>query len=285
MFVVYPGQTITLPAVVVGQDFGTTTGVVIAQFLKSKPYTTCSVDLEPEQTSRTVTHNGTCSSLPFTIYSNSEDCETVLVLKTDNREVLKPMTTHDNNKIKNSWAILTQEPNYVKLASQLISQFVTCDIKQIDSILTDSYTKVAGDTIENFLKFTSETIERISNISECSDIKIETLRNKLIFPKEIYNYPVYVAITFDSCPLGFSVTALAPYKCDCIETLHTVGNVECFIQDQTITREGLVWVGTHNSNTTVAAAKYCPFNYCKTMQVRFSLQQNDTHMTQDQQCI
>ena len=31
--VIYPGQTITIPAVVVGQDFGTVTGSVFAQFL------------------------------------------------------------------------------------------------------------------------------------------------------------------------------------------------------------------------------------------------------------
>ena len=37
-YVIYPGQTITIPAVVVGQDFGTVTGSVFAHFL-STPYT------------------------------------------------------------------------------------------------------------------------------------------------------------------------------------------------------------------------------------------------------
>ena len=34
-YVIYPGQTITIPAVVVGQDFGTVTGSVFAQFLST----------------------------------------------------------------------------------------------------------------------------------------------------------------------------------------------------------------------------------------------------------
>lgn len=178
---IYPGQSITLPAAVVGQDFGTMTGVVIAEFLKSHSYTTCYVGIEPEQRSKIVTHNGTCSNLPFTIYSNSENCKTILVLKTDNREVVKPMTTDDNHKINNTWAILTQEPNYLNLISQFIPQFVICDLRKIDFILTDVYNKMAEDTIDNFLKFTPETIEYNTNYT-CSDIYGTIIHNKLIFP-------------------------------------------------------------------------------------------------------
>ena len=47
--VMYPGQTITIPVVVVGQDFGTATGSVFAQFHHT-PYTIDSIiDMEPSQ--------------------------------------------------------------------------------------------------------------------------------------------------------------------------------------------------------------------------------------------
>ena len=95
---IYPGETITIPAVVVGQDFGTTMGVLTAEFLPA-PYTTCSIDMEKGQWSR-ILNNRKCESLKFTIYANTETCEAVLVLKT---EVLRPMTIDDNHKINRTW--------------------------------------------------------------------------------------------------------------------------------------------------------------------------------------
>ena len=119
---IYPGETITIPAVVVGQDFGTTTGVLTAEFLPA-PYTTCSIDMEKGQWSR-ILNNTKCESLKFTIYANTETCEAVLVLKT---EVLRPMTIDDNHKINRTWAVLTKESNYTKLTSHLLSDFIAYD--------------------------------------------------------------------------------------------------------------------------------------------------------------
>ena len=117
--VIYPGQTIAISAVVIGQDFGTTTGSVFAQFLHKSYSTGCttnSVDLEPRQYSRAVEHSQ-CSNLEYTIFSQSEECEVVLVLTHDNREISHLMNEENNQEISNSLDILSKEPNYKKSGS------------------------------------------------------------------------------------------------------------------------------------------------------------------------
>ena len=117
---IYPGQTITLPAVVVGQDFGTVTGSVIPQFLQD--YTTCSIQFEQGQKS-TFVKNGRCADLRYTLYtSGGENCTAILALKTNNVEVLQPMNTDYNNKLNKSWTTLNEEPNYHELASHYLDE-------------------------------------------------------------------------------------------------------------------------------------------------------------------
>ena len=72
---VYPGQTITISAVVVGQDFGTVSGSAYAQFLQrgSPPR------LKSEQEVQGVTQHK-CNHLYYTIFSQTEVSEAVLIL-------------------------------------------------------------------------------------------------------------------------------------------------------------------------------------------------------------
>ena len=82
---IYPGHTITIPAVVIGEDFGTATGSVFAQFLHT-PDTISSIDMDQRQYSIAVDHSQ-CSNLEYTIFSQSEESAAVLVLTHDNREI------------------------------------------------------------------------------------------------------------------------------------------------------------------------------------------------------
>ena len=178
---IYPGQTITLPAVVVGQDFGSVTGSVIAQFLQD--YTTCPIQLEQGQKS-TFVNNGQCADLKYTLYtSGGENCTAILTLKTNNGEVLQPMNTYDNHKIKMSWAILNQEPNYYELAFHFINETMTGDDHDLFHIMASNYSEAF---VNNFLKF--------------------SLDDKFVFPNEIYSYPTFINISFRSCPLGFALS-------------------------------------------------------------------------------
>ena len=247
---IYPGQTITLPAVVVGQDFGTVTGSVIPQFLQD--YTTCSIQFEQGQKS-TFVNNGQCADLRYTLYtSGGEHCTAILTLKTNNAEVFQPMNTDDNHKLNKSWTTLNIEPNYYVLTFHLMS-----------------HPNYGEDFVNNFLKFSSD--------------------GKFVFPNEIYNYPTFINISFHSCPLGFALSRNPPFKCDCNHLLQQMPQVTCDIQHQTISRDGLVWVGTYGNNT-VAASKYCPYNYCKSAHTEVNLTAQESknewinHSTTDVQC-
>ena len=79
---IYPGQTINVSAVVVGQDFGTVAGTVFAQFLPTKGL----LQLESSQYITGVTQCK-CSQLNYTIFFQAELSEVVLVLTVDNNYV------------------------------------------------------------------------------------------------------------------------------------------------------------------------------------------------------
>ena len=86
----------------------------------------------------------------------------------------------------------------------------------------------------------------------------------------------YIAILHSSIfhfshVLSDSLSKTQPFKCDCNHLLQQIPRVTCDIQHQTISRDGLVWVGTYRGNETVAASKYCPYKYCKSIQTKITL--------------
>ena len=265
--VMYPGQTITIPAVVVGQDFGTVNGSVFAQFLHT-PYTTDSVDMEPRH-SIAVEHSQ-CSNLEYSIFSQSENSTAVLVLTHDNKEISHLMNEEDNQEITNSWEVINKEPNYKTLAQDIICDFI--DFHRYSWQFTIKYneSKLSGNrTIEDFYKFTTALLKHSNNYC-----RSELIQTKFVFPKEIYSYPVYINISFRPCPPGFSLSKDPPFRCDCNQLMKQLQEVKCHIQDQTISRSGLVWIST-DDNETVAASN-CPYNYCNREEINVTLEDPDS---------
>ena len=84
-FSIYPGQTISVSAVVTGQGFGTVAGSVHAQFLKLPP-TYHRPQLNSWQYTQGVVQYQ-CKTLSFTISSTREDSSCVLVLTADDSDV------------------------------------------------------------------------------------------------------------------------------------------------------------------------------------------------------
>ena len=271
--VIYPGQTITIPAVVIGEDFGTAIGSVFAQFLHT-PYTTDSVDLEPRQYS--IAEHSQCSNLEYTIFSQSEEFEAVLVLTHDNKEISHLMTEEDNQEITNTWEILSKEPNYKTLAQDIICDFIDFSNSYWPYLapFTAKYNQSnqpGNHTIKHFYKFTPAPID-IYNYSQYCHQKI--IQAKLVFPKEIYSDPVYINVSLRPCPPGFSLSKHVPFKCDCNQLMQQLPGVKCHIQDQTISRSGLVWIST-DGNETVTASN-CPYNYCNREEIYITLEDPDS---------
>ena len=271
--VIYPGQTITIPAVVTGQNFGTATGSVFAQFLHI-PDTTDSVDMEPRQYSIAVEHSQ-CSNLEYTIFSKSEEYEAVLVLTHDNKEISHLMTEEDNQEISNTWEILSKEPNYKTLAQDIICDFIDfINVWPLPAPFTAKYNQSnqpGNHTIKHFYKFTPAPIDIYTYSQYCHQKFIQA---KLVFPKEMYSYPVYINISLRPCPPGFSLSKHAPFKCDCNQLMQQLPGVKCHIQDQTISRSGLVWIST-DGNETVTASN-CPYNYCNREELYITLEDPDS---------
>ena len=263
--VIYPGQTITIPAVVVGQDFGTVTGSVFAQFL----HTTDSVHMEQKQDNIIAVEQSQCSNLEYTIVSRSEEFAPVLVLTHDNTEISQIMNEEDNQQIANTWQILNKESNYKVLAHYIICDFInftTGPTGNNSLLVSDGFlftveyneSNLPGNrTINDFYKFTP------ASINSCESVLLHT---KFVFPKEIYSYPIYINISFRPCPPGFSLSKDPPFRCDCNQLMKQLPGVKCYIQDQTISRSGLVWI-TIDGNTTI---------YCNREEIIMTLQDSDS---------
>ena len=88
-------------------------------------------------------------------------------------------------------------------------------------------------------------------------------RTAVLDPLRYTDNPVYINISILPCPLGFTLTKECPCRCECNQLLQSLNGVSCYIQDQTIGRSGLVWVGSLNDdNETVVASEYCSYDYC-----------------------
>ena len=268
--VIYPGQTITIPAVVVGQDFGTAPGSVFSQFLHSSN-TTHTVGMEEKQYSIAV-EESQCSNLEYTIFSQSEELEAVLVLTQDNREISNLMNKEDNQQITNSWEILNKEPNYKTLAQESLCDFLVFDYNPEFTTKYNESNQSGNRTIEDFYKFAAPII--MSHFEHRSYCKPFSIQIKFVFPKEIYSYPVYINVSFRPCPPGFSLSKHPPFRCDCNQIMQQFSGVKCHIQDQTISRSGLVWINT-DGNETIAASN-CPYNYCNREEINVTLEDPDS---------
>ena len=208
---VYPGQTINISAVVVGQNFGTVAGSAYAQFLQEGYLP----QLKPEQKVQSVTQHN-CSNLSYTIFSQGEVSEAVLVL--------------------------TAQDSYV-------SQFF-------------------NNTVDGFTRHNVRQVYSISNKSVLEALLYST------------NFPVYVNVSILPCPPGFMLTTTSPFKCDCDQLLQEMPAIHCHIQEQTIGRSGLLWVGIlqddNGTNWTVAASEYCPLDYCNAEDSNVTLSEPDS---------
>ena len=264
-YTLYPGQTLTVSAAVVGQDFGIVSGDVYTQFMDSE---NSSVQSDQKRLSYRI--NDGCAKLSYKAISSCENCKAVLVLTSDEREVSQFLDSVDHQRLNQSWSILQSEPDYHQLILEYIRKLLT--------VLENGYPVLSYDILDSVIDgfFTVSPAEL--NITYSLD-SATNISNKLNFPQEIYTYPLYINVEFLSCPLGFT---LSQSQCNCDQLLRHMPTVQCDIERQSITRAGSVWVGV-DGNDTLAGSQYCPLNYCKDESILVTLQDNST-TGPDSQC-
>ena len=212
--VVYPGETITIPAVVVGQDFGTVSGSVHAQITKPAYLQVPS--------SVTVQHRQ-CSDLNYTIFSKSEETQVVLVLTAADRNVSQLIHEDYNTGIANSWKVLNSDPDYNKLASEAILNLTNsphglpCFFHAWK--FSSTYDELSNNTITNFYKFSPNRIEclepRYIHNRLCSPRKSMAILSTSIFQ--------FVRVPLASISLMTDVTAIS--NCNSSQELSAIFKV------------------------------------------------------------
>ena len=208
--IMYPGQTLTISVVAVGQDFGTVAGSVYAHFL-SRSFSRSISQLESWQKVQSVTQHS-CNHLDYTIFSQSEGSEAVLVLTAQDSYVSNIFINNEIESSRRPWVL--------------------------------------------------------------------TYRTSAPQPLMYMNNPVYVNISILPCPPGFILTTHPPFRCDCNLQLRQMHGIKCHIQDQTISRSGLVWIGMiqddNGTSGTIAASEYCPLDYCSKGENNVTLSEPDS---------
>ena len=81
--------------------------------------------------------------------------------------------------------------------------------------------------------------------------------------------PLNISVQIRPCPTGF-VLSPTTGGCVCEDRLMTYTN-SCNITEQTIFREGTFWVGYDNASESLILSPHCPFDYCRTEPVQFTL--------------
>ena len=111
-----------------------------------------------------------------------------------------------------------------------------------------------------------------SNAMSCTTfafVPLQTSYKLKVFEKEAIKL---ITMSFSNCPLGFEISN-DTQSCDCEKLLKTMNTITCNAKSKVITRKGSIWIG--NISDCVVAQTPCPFDYCTTAQVSFSLTDPD----------
>ena len=111
-----------------------------------------------------------------------------------------------------------------------------------------------------------------SNAMSCTTFAFvprQTSYKLKVFEKEAFKL---LTLSFSNCPLGFEKSNKT-WSCDCEKHLKAMNTITCNAKSKMITRKGSIWIG--NISDCVVAQTPCPFDYCSTAQVSFSLTDPD----------
>ena len=113
---------------------------------------------------------------------------------------------------------------------------------------------------------------RNTSATDCKTIEIKPIDRT--YSLRVHNKPhsKYLHIEFYNCPVGFEISSVTK-ACDCQMLKQTSKAITCDVTTDTIKRDGDVWIG--NISDCVIVHTPCPFDYCNTAQVSFSLTDPD----------
>ena len=130
----------------------------------------------------------------------------------------------------------------------------------------------------------SQTITVDCTLLNYSIFTTDNLATFILFPSfEFRNYETaQLVVSIRQCPPAFVLSATSR-KCDCVPIL-AHHHVKCYIDNQTILRPPMTWIGYYHSNSTdstenqsgVLLHQHCPFDYCASDQSYLTINNTDT---------
>ena len=133
--------------------------------------------------------------------------------------------------------------------------------------------------------------KQTANSRECSSFQYSIVTNltdrecvltlSLIgsFNVRIANSTVQINALVHGCPKGFTLNGS---YCDCDVQLMLAGAV-CDITEQSIVRQGTLWIGVSDSGSNLVFSPVCPLDYCKIYKVKLLINQTLIDI-EDSQC-
>ena len=118
----------------------------------------------------------------------------------------------------------------------------------------------------------------VTELHNTSAMNCTTIALKPIYQTYALNVFGYIEhfkllnISMIDCPLGFNISNKSK-TCDCEELKNIIDTITCNRNTGKITRKGDVWIG--DISDLIVVHKTCPFDYCNTAQVSFSLTDPD----------
>ena len=259
----YPGGPFTISVVVVGGDYGATTGTIYMGFLTDTDSFQSVSFGSPDQYHLVITTNSKCSELKFSVYSGKS------------REMMF---------IRAEAASLSSVKKYFN------QHYNQSDDEEDDESEYSDQNDENSDSYEHSYSASgkeddSEDSQDYYEQSDCSahegDEESEQSDdgNTLYYIDNESRYdPLFINITLLPCPSGFTLVGDPP-GCDCHPVL-SLNGINCVLKDMNAfhTWNTSKWVAAVGSNR-VSFSTYCPFDYCKHGRKYLDLKNN-----QDGQC-
>ena len=120
------------------------------------------------------------------------------------------------------------------------------------------YSKVPGKTIL-VLTATLIDVQMYATDAYVSSAIAEYTENNVTTDR-ILNLPVYINITIEECPPGFSLSEHPPFKCECDQLLTSNGIHHCTIENHIgmVYRTGTIWLSISNKSDGIIIHRFVP---------------------------
>ena len=155
----------------------------------------------------------------------------------------------------------------------------------VPGVVHSSFTNVYGDNTASLGDLQeSQTTNVDCTFLNYSIFSTNSAATLILFPNFEFrdHKPALLVVSFHQCPPAFVLSTVAR-KCDCTPIL-AQHQAKCYIDNQTILRPPMTWIGYYHNNSTDSTAnqsgvllhQHCPFDFCDSDWSYLTINNTDT---------